>query len=715
MLQALRTTIARLLPRQKNSMSLPNDFLRYGNREPMTPNWSEVVITDADQYTGYGFGIIRNRANAVARIADTNVTTVSDLDGFEHPYLSLIENSQYFSDWKFWSDISTYLDLEGVYYLMIVRGKALGTYGEAKYLKLLNPYEITRVRREGSLEVGGYIENHDGFTREIPPHMIIEIRDLNPFDQSKPYSMTDAAKESQFTLKSAGDFTRNALRNNVNSPGIISTDIVLSPDKFANFKSRILGHTRGEPILANGAGAVRYEGMQQELSKAALKDVNEINRESLFATGGVSKTIMGLEVSGVTRETSKAQKDIYIENQIIPRIRIIVDALNLDYRNTYPEAYGRDQANIFVNNPTATDQDAEIKDTQVKKERLELYQMLLEKGYDAQKSALYVNGELPLEDLGEPKEKKKEDAKGDRDTPPPETKTESKPPTVTKIHTHEHSTEHRHTINQITLEPDSIIDGQENMLTNAIVNVDEQMVVFAMNRITRKVKNAFDTEGEVITLTEKKRIINELEAVLVSFYGIIFTMQGERTAQQRTEAYEMPASFFLNKSSRDFIKENAAKAAESHVNTISNDLFKSVREAALKGMSQQEMINMIKKEYNETISKTRAQVIATTETNRAFTRAQFEADRQFIQENKLEGRAFKQLVTRSDNPCGYCLALASEPPIPFDLAFRDLDTSITGNIDGTERTMEVRYESIEAGNVHPRCQCTYDLIIRAEE
>ena len=38
--------------------------------------------------------------------------------------------------------------------------------------------------------------------------MIIEMAELNPFDEDKPFAMTDAAKDSQFTIKTADDYTR---------------------------------------------------------------------------------------------------------------------------------------------------------------------------------------------------------------------------------------------------------------------------------------------------------------------------------------------------------------------------------------------------------------------------------------------------------------------------------------------------------------------------
>lgn len=89
--------------------------------------------------------------------------------------------------------------------------------------ELLYPYKVERAikRVEGGIEVGGYREWLDGgYVRDWPVQQIIEIRRLNPFKPDEPYSMCDAGKDSQFTLKQAGDYTRHSLGSNANAPGI---------------------------------------------------------------------------------------------------------------------------------------------------------------------------------------------------------------------------------------------------------------------------------------------------------------------------------------------------------------------------------------------------------------------------------------------------------------------------------------------------------------
>src|SRR6185312_4392919 len=148
---------------------------------------------------------------------------------------------------------------------------------------------------------------------------------------------------------------------------------------------------------------------------------------------------------------------------------------------------------------------------------------------------------------------------------------------------------------------------------------------------------------------------------------------------RRAAEFGLTGQFNLSSSVKDQIKALAAKGAGSHMNTILDDLLAAVRQAALDGASRDELVNALTNEFAD-ITKTRADVIAHTETNRAFTLAQYEADRQFLAENDLTAKAFKKLVTRSANPCPFCLAQAARPAIPFDEPFAKIGDVLTATV-----------------------------------
>lgn len=631
MLDNFRKTLASFISPNKNSMSLPNQFLRYGNKR-MDYDGTQVVLRDEDLYTGYGYAAIKLRANKVAHLAMENIRTDAEQEEFIHPYLDLIYNSKVYSEYQFWRDISTYLDLEGVYYLMALRNSADGRMGNVTEFKLLNPYNIRRVLDADQLEVAGYVETRKGMVREIPKEMIIPISELNPFNEDKPFSMADAASEAQFTIKTAGDYTRHTLKNNINTPGILTTDVILPEEDFLQFTNRVKNNTKGEPLFGNGAGAITFESMNIDLSKSALKDVNEMNRQALFSIAGVSKTSMGIEESGTTRDTSRVQKEINTEDHILPRIQLIIDALNLDYVNSYG---GENTVFIVVDNPMAVDHEADLAEVKNKQAEYDLYISLINRGYEADLAAQFVAGEIDLDDLGEPTNEPMVD-----------------PNVRAKLETEEVEDE---ALEKETnaFEQTGLLKQQEGALKNAIVNIEEQLVVAAMNKVA---KNAFEDQSDIITKKEKDEAINKLILVLTGFYGLMINFKGQDIMRDRKGTFALPGSFKLDRESKNYISETARKVSQSHVGTVLDDVLVTAREGALQGLSVPQIQSLIREKYTGSIVQNRAKVIARTETNRAFTRAQFEADRQFIQQNGLQTRAFKQWRTRSDNPCAFCLS-----------------------------------------------------------
>ena len=394
-----------------------NRFLRNGNGTlPLVQNWADVQISDEDMYTGYSYAAITKRANRTSVLGRRFVATdvapkyAENYDGPDddliHPYLKVINRSKDFTKKQFWYEISTYLDLEGVYYLGAVRNSRANTRGETlvgavQKFVLINPYEMRKVVNADTGEVGGYVESHNGFYREWASEQIIEIKMLNPFNKDKAFAMTDAAKEANFTMKQAGDYTRQTINGNIASPGIVTTNVELDEMQFANFKSRVTNRQKGEPIFGNGAGSLNWQDMQIDLDKAALDKVNEIQRSILFAVSGTSKTTLGIEESGTTRDTSKTQDENFTVDAIIPRCEDIADALNLDYRQWYPE-WEDNQFEIIIDNPLERDRTAALKDIEIRTKELELANSLIDIGYEPQLAIDYAKGNITLEQLSTP-------------------------------------------------------------------------------------------------------------------------------------------------------------------------------------------------------------------------------------------------------------------------------------------------------------------------
>lgn len=393
------------------------DFLRYGNREKLYPDWSDVKMPDSDMYRGYSYAVIQKRSNKVATLAKNNLSTWAKpevVDAFQdkdetvlHPYLKLIEDSTEFSEKQFWKNISIYLDLAGRYYLGVIRNQIVPSNPnlpvittDATRFVLLNPYEIRRVIDKDK-NVAGYIERKkDGRYREWPKHQIIEMRELNPFDpENSQWAMTDAAKDAVYTINQSSDYTRQSLHGNIEAPGIITTDVLLNDQDFANFRARVTQHQKGEPLFGNGTGAIKWDAMQIDLDKAALMDINEINRTTLFAVSGTSKTSLGIEQSGTTRETARVQSEQFIADTAQPRLEDIVDFLNLDYKKNYFNEYRKTGYYIEVKSAVGRDYDTEQKATALKQSQFQLAMQLMQAGYTEQSAYQFAEGEIDFDDL----------------------------------------------------------------------------------------------------------------------------------------------------------------------------------------------------------------------------------------------------------------------------------------------------------------------------
>lgn len=690
-------------------------FLKYGNTQIRTPDWSQVLLTEQDAYSGILYGAINVRAVALAQLATNNlITTASDkviekakAEGkvIEHPYLEIIDKSKTFSNYQFWSTITTYLDLEGLMYIMAVRAiSPSGLVGNVQEFKLLNPFNVQRKFDSNTKELVGYTEYRGTMSRDIPKEMIIPIINLNPFDET-PFSMVDAVKEHQFTLKAAGDYTRAAISNNINSPGIIATDKELSQEELEDFKARVIGKVKGEPIFGGGKGSVTWSDMQADLNKSALTDVNNISLQNIVSVSGASKTMLGWEESGTTRETAKVQRNNFIEMRVMPQLQLIIDALNQDYKIYNPIEYERDRYTITIENPLASNVEQDLKETECRQKEYDLYQIMVDNGYDREETAKFVNHQIELEELNEPDEPK---LPPQLKTKEPEEEPKQEPEKEEKQHIH--TCDHEY-INKLET---GVLESSRGALQNAVVNIDNKLIAEVVKKVGKKT-NDFKEVKDMVSLAVKAAVINELDMALGTFYGIIMPLYAYNVMSERLETYSMTAQFNLDPETKKFIKSTSKKVSEEHISNLLADMMYSAQQDSLEGLDREMIANNLLNKYGNNISEERAKVVARTETNRAFTMAQYSADRQFLEQNGITNKAYKKWIVRSSNPCPFCQAMSQEPPIPFNQPFAQIGDELEAVVSDKGKTkvskMTVGFLDAEAGNLHPNCGCAYELII----
>lgn len=833
------------IPKQKNSVN-GNSFLRHGNRStnaaPLLPEWSDVKMSDKDLYKGYTYAVIQKRGNKVATLARDNLKTwvkPEVLDVYQehdatptHPYLRLIEDSTKFTEKRFWKDISIYLDLAGVYYLGVVRNrieshnkeKFPDLYSDPKEFIMLNPYEVHRIMNsEGT--IAGYVERKkDGRERIWGTHQIIEMRELNPFDENDTWSMTDAAKESVYTLRQSGDYARQALNGNLDSPGILTTDVILEDEDFANFIERVRQHNRGEPLFGNGAGAINWTNTQVNLDQAALPSLNEIYRTTLFAVSGTSKTSLGIEQSGTTRETARVQNENFAQDTALPRLEDIIDFLNLDYKQKYRSDYDKTGYTIEVSSVSGTDYTTENQATAVRSAQFTLSQDIIYAGYTQESARQYAMGDIELTELKEqemPQGGGFDGGNGDESNPPepetPETPAQEEEPqeetAETVVELEPITEDEENALKELEgIEPHADLKENEagsnpkdleGLKETHICEEDAPEIGFYENRITEDdnktlneaygkllgeiraiQKDAIDLSIENVTINsfeEKDLISGEQKGGLISrlanafrnYWKLLVPLFGSALVGRRNNEFGADYSFKYTNDLDEIVNRNAEKVAEGHITTVFDDILEAsntaynevVEQEAAKlivdgykrtpekysswfneqptvkqaikairttdildrnrriyeranrlaeaGLDRNSIVKAIRAEYTE-LSQKRAVTIARNETSRAFTHSQYDADYQFLNSiGKLEN-AYKELYSRSGNPCEYCQALINQGPIPFTKDFLEEGETITVEANGKVKSFTANYEAIKAGVVHVNCNCAYRLVFLDE-
>lgn len=685
-----------------------NAFLRFGRSGvASTQDFELVDMQPRELYVGQLYSAIRTRANRVADLAKNHTKTrlfddpKLDLDDEQHPYLTLINQSPTFSNTYFWKAMSTFIDLTGCSYIYVLRNAKGNLVGASLEFKIVNPYNLTRVVKGSDPTDYHYIETRGQLWREIPKEQLIICQSFNPFNLNDGFGMVEAAQDDHFAIKQARDYTRKAIRKNVGQRGLLTTDVILDDPKFANFVESIKSGQTGDFLFGNGPNAVSYTDMQIDLDKLALDKINKISTDSIIMVSGVSKTLLGVEESGTTRDTAKVQKDLFTENHAIPQLDIVLDALNQDYKNNYQAEYLARRLELFVDSPLKVDKETELKDSQIEKTKAETATTLIDAGFQPDSVMQYLELDAML------KFEERQPRPGTQPPIPPKEEPDDENP--------DEETQ-QNFLNQFSPGLDTVVKGHEATLANQIEVIEGQVLHAVLPKLTEKfAKNQLTEEEKVINKDDYERLERDLTLILSAFGVAMVSLFAGQTMNKRFLEFALPVQFTMNKSVNDAITANAQRAATSHMDTFVKATFEEARKAGMEGLSRAGIVSRLTTQF-PSLARTNATRIARTESYKAVNLSQYEADKQFLSQSKLTKRAYKKWRVQSANPCSYCVAMSEREPVAFDANFLDIGDSIKAEFqqDGGTVTREyiASYESVGSGTLHPNCSCTYDLIIK---
>lgn len=764
-------------PIQNGVNPLSQDYFRRGNTLAFNNLTKDKLKNEESLYSGYLFSALDLRRNSFAEFAEDNIITKSYRESIQepyHPYLRLIEESKASTEYEFWQDLITDWDMKGEFFIFLLRRvvysertlpntskkeKYVSHIGLPTAIEVLDANRVVRLVDSVGKVVGYEQWLDDTHKRVFAPEQIIHVWNKNPFKKDQPYSIFDAAKDYQFTLNKSTFYTQAAISNNSNTPGIISTDQVLNDSEYDNLVSRINANEAGKVIVTDGAGKLNYTPISQQLDGTALSGVTDVSRQVIFAVTGTSKTMLGIEESGTTRETARIQYQKFLQRTIAPIVKRVISNLNFDFRQRYPEKYDSELIELAIRDDSDPLSAKEAFETQKY-----LFDSVLEmtySGYTAASSEQFIKGEIGFteleldgtdaaeidsealgtdqiastEDISEPIDSDESTIDSDRETEVSEEEAQSflpkaRPLTMKEVaqeinccHDHHHE--------------ESLEDWIDNSLLK-LHRVDNSTEYG--KQVSSKLKGAYKTfakdlraldleiinESELITNAlslkdirtgKKAREMKEklINLILKYMRNVMSIISSERKELDKIE-WDLTGNVNIlgEKEVNEELSNTVELIANSHVDTIYNDLLKNVEKE--KKRAEKKKIALTAAILNLALQKTlrrsikqRVPVLSENVFMRAIDLGTHWTDLLLVRLNGLQSVAFKVLRTNYSDPCPYCQKFLNKP-IPLNKNFADVGTKLQGQ--DTKNPLVVNMFPIRSNLVHVNCRCQYQLIIQ---
>lgn len=631
------TSVFRRTPNKNNienvkKNSIATDFLRRGNFKTRQDVALDQKYNPEMTVNGWMFAALNARSDAFGEFCEENIITESKKgENLYHPYLQLIEESKEIPEYEFWKKAISDYDNYGQMYFFILRRVVYDKNREIEHIGLptkidiLSASKMTILKKDG--KIVGYKEQIDStHKREYSADQIIRVINPHPRDPDVPYSIYDAAKDYQYTINKGTEFAQNALINNMNTPGILSTTEVLNDEEYDNLISRINSHEPGKAIVTDGTGNLTYTSISQSLDQAALPTLTELSRQTIFAVTGTSKTVLGIEESGVTRDTSKVQDRKFIKRAIAPVAKRVISAFNFDYRVKYPELYKQNQVKMVIKPLYDAQETQEQFDTQ--KKLFDDITEIVYSGYTKESAEDFMYGDISFTDLELDAEDAQdiEDEQEDIDNPENQPTEEEEPKeetqeendgsekTLQRIHIENQDSEmHNHTnsddyyLKALKLhineqgELDEYGKSIENKINQAKNNLLKEIRSIQLQAIresnTKMAVNAFDF-SDIRTEEQENDIFRKIKNAFRKYWFLILPIIGkERLIEDRTgneQFKDEEVNLLGTKRVKDYIEEVSEKAAKSHTHTIYKTILDAVNKASNKILR-----NIFAKEYVE--------------------------------------------------------------------------------------------------------------------
>ena len=312
----------------------------------------------------------------------------------------------------------------------------------------------------------------------------------------------------------------------------------------------------------------------------------------------------------------------------------------------------------------------------------------------------------------------------------------------------------------ITPDEQRQIDLATEQFKQSVQRVDNQILAQYIQAIQNGDYAAAET---ILENAVESQQVNTLMFALLTIGAILLPLYARQRLAALFRQFGLQTVFASTRSGEEAMRKQAERGAKSHVKTIAKDIkntlddaiieqitspdieakikdkyealiplegnklktavisnqeiYKFARDAILAGDSRQAVIQKLQENFTE-VGQRRANVIASNEANRVFTMSQFDADQQFLAQNKLTSRAYKRLVSNTGHPeaiCKYIIDKTAANPIPFTEDFVKFGSTLTVKDNGKTYKFKANYEKLRSGHIHVNCHCRYELLIKQDD
>ena len=594
------------------------------------------------------------------------------------------------------SMISAHLDIFGRAYLWITKD------GNKRQLNIAQPDRVQQVFDEKGTTLLGYVyHENDSSGRDIEhkilPEDMIPFREADPFNPRQTYSIMESAYEWIETDIYASEWNKMFFKNNAVPSKYLKTEQPLAPDQekrlmesmMERYKGIDRAHTLGilPPRTSIENGSSEHKDME-------FSTLDERFRDKILAAFKTPKTVLGI-VEDVNRANAEATNYVYSLRVIKPRMERICETLDEYLIPLFGE-------NLWLTcvdpvSPDADKERAKITTALGNQPYMSVNEIRESEGLPPIQGGDAVMSNFSLVTVGEPKKTATREPAKTREKPRSPARKAHAPIQTT------HEDAKTALIAALTKAAKDAEDPEEIAHKHFVSRNSPYVGLLAqrMRTVNDRFRKAYNAKlPEMIDSAGKDLATDDKEAVGVVFKAAhpimteIFTDEASHffTAMSLGEFEVTPAM-------RQLIADKTDLLAASYTNTMREGVASSIERGLAEGMTPNQIRDLVNELVFDFADEVRADMVADTEVFRMANIGLSEAYR-------ASGivKTVKWYTANDERVCEFCAPLHGTV-IDVKKDFFKVGDVYIGAEGGK---LEISYDDIRGGSLHPRCRCYID-------